>query len=83
MNANQLCPISSRTDDVAEVDGKVLGLYILHPNMVRYAISLIPIKTSFPVLTLLTNLIGAVIIGFIVSIVSGKEEYSDVGVKRT
>ena len=26
----------------------------------RYAISLIPVKTTFPILTLVTNLIGAV-----------------------
>lgn len=32
----------------------------------RYLISLIPIKTGYPVLTLLTNLAGAVFIGFIV-----------------
>ena len=30
----------------------------------RYAISLIPVKTGFPVLTLITNIIGAVLIGF-------------------
>lgn len=36
----------------------------------RYAISLIPLKTEFPVLTLATNIIGAVLIGFIVGTVS-------------
>lgn len=30
----------------------------------RYAISLLPAKTSFPILTLATNLLGAVAIGF-------------------
>ncbi len=38
--------------------------------MARYAISLIPIKTDFPLLTLVTNIIGAILIGFIVGITS-------------
>ena len=42
----------------------------------RYAISLIPVKTAFPILTLVTNLIGAVLIGFIVGIVSSKQDVS-------
>jgi CrcB protein len=36
--------------------------------MCRYAISLIPVKTTFPVLTLMTNIMGAVLIGLIVGI---------------
>ena len=36
----------------------------------RYTISLIPVKTGFPVLTLITNIIGAVLIGFIVGVTS-------------
>ncbi len=44
--------------------------------MGRYAISLIPVKTEFPILTLLTNIIGAVAIGFIAGIVSAKEDVS-------
>lgn len=44
--------------------------------MGRYAISLIPIKTTFPVLTLITNITGAVLIGFIVGIVSDNNEVS-------
>ena len=44
--------------------------------MGRYAISLIPIKTGFPVLTLITNLIGAIAIGFIAGTVSAKENVS-------
>lgn len=40
----------------------------------RYAISLLPSKTAFPYLTLITNVIGAVIIGFVVGIVSAKED---------
>ena len=31
----------------------------------RYAISLIPVKNGFPILTLITNAIGAVLIGFV------------------
>ena len=43
----------------------------------RYAISLIPVKTDFPVLTLITNILGAILIGFIVGIVSNKDNASD------
>ena len=38
----------------------------------RYAISLIPVKTQFPVLTLVTNFLGAVLIGFVVGIAENK-----------
>jgi CrcB protein len=38
----------------------------------RYVISLLPVRTEFPVLTLLTNIIGAMIIGFVVGIVESK-----------
>ena len=44
--------------------------------MMRYAISLIPVKTEFPVLTFITNIIGAVLIGFIVGMVSLRQEIS-------
>ena len=40
--------------------------------MARYAISLIPVKTQFPRLTLITNILGAVLIGFIVGIADKK-----------
>lgn len=43
----------------------------------RYAISLIPVKMGFPVLTLITNIIGAILIGFIVGVVSNKNSVSD------
>ena len=43
----------------------------------RYAISLIPVKTEFPVLTLITNIAGAVLIGFIVGVTSSREGVSD------
>lgn len=43
----------------------------------RYAISLIPVKTGFPVLTLITNILGAILIGFIVGIAGSKEKLSD------
>ena len=38
--------------------------------MARYAISLIPIKSEFPLLTLLTNILGAILIGFTVGFAS-------------
>ena len=38
----------------------------------RYAISLIPVKTQFPILTLITNLLGALLIGFIVGIAESR-----------
>lgn len=40
--------------------------------VLRYAISLIPYKGGFPLLTLITNIIGAVLIGFIVGYASKK-----------
>lgn len=36
--------------------------------MLRYSISLIPSKMTFPILTLITNVIGALAIGIIVSL---------------
>lgn len=42
--------------------------------MGRYAISLLPVRTGFPILTLLTNVIGAVLIGFIAGLVSGNSD---------
>ena len=40
--------------------------------VMRYLISLIPYKGAFPLLTLITNLLGAVIIGFISGIAEKK-----------
>ena len=40
----------------------------------RYAISLIPVKTQFPILTLVTNILGAILIGFIVGITHKKAD---------
>ena len=42
----------------------------------RYAISLIPVKSQFPVLTLITNILGAILIGFIVGITDKKGDTS-------
>lgn len=42
----------------------------------RYTISLIPVKTQFPVLTLITNIIGALLIGFIAGIAGSREDIS-------
>ncbi|MSS16007.1 fluoride efflux transporter CrcB [Porcincola intestinalis] len=44
--------------------------------MCRYAISLIPVKTTFPVLTLITNIMGAILIEFIVGVALNKENMS-------
>lgn len=44
--------------------------------MLRYAISLIPVKTDFPLLTLITNIMGAVLIGFVVGMASIRQETS-------
>ena len=44
--------------------------------MGRYAISLIPVKTGFPILTLITNALGAILIGFIVGLVSKRDDIS-------
>ena len=44
--------------------------------MGRYAISLIPVKTGFPVLTLITNILGAMMIGLITGIASDHTEVS-------
>lgn len=41
-------------------------------SIFRYVISLIPIKTTFPFLTLVTNVLGAIFIGFIVGISAKK-----------
>ena len=42
----------------------------------RYAISLIPVKSGFPFLTLITNVLGALAIGFIAGSVSSRPEAS-------
>ena len=44
--------------------------------MGRYAISLIPVKRSLPILTLITNIIGAIAVDFISGIISSKENIS-------
>ena len=44
--------------------------------MGRYTISLISVKTAFPVLTLITNFLGAVLIGFIVGLVGKRDGLS-------
>ena len=44
--------------------------------MGRYAVSLLPVRTTFPYLTLVTNVIGAVLIGFIVGLAESREGIS-------
>ena len=42
----------------------------------RYAISLIPVRNGFPILTLVTNVLGAVLIGFVVGMAAGRRDVS-------
>jgi CrcB protein len=42
----------------------------------RYLISLVPIKTDFPILTLFTNIAGAILIGLVVGIIATKPSAS-------
>ena len=42
----------------------------------RYAVSLLPVKSAFPILTLITNIIGAVLIGFIAGIACERDNIS-------
>ena len=44
--------------------------------MGRYAISLIPLRLAFPILTLATNILGAVAIGFITGLVDQRDGIS-------
>ena len=39
----------------------------------RYALSLLPVRGDFPVWTFLTNLLGAVVIGFLAGILAGED----------
>ena len=48
--------------------------------MGRYAISLIPVRTGFPILTLATNILGALLIGFIVGLTEKREGISPTAV---
>lgn len=45
--------------------------------MLRYGISLLPVKSDFPILTLCTNLLGALMIGFFVGMLQEKENKAD------
>ena len=42
----------------------------------RYALSLIPVRTGFPFITLITNILGAVAIGFIAGLLSARDNLS-------
>ena len=46
----------------------IVGLGGALGSMLRYLISLIPVNNTFPFLTLITNLLGALLIGFIVGL---------------
>ena len=39
--------------------------------ILRYLISVVPLKVSFPVQTFVTNVLGAILIGIVVEVVAG------------
>ena len=41
--------------------------------ILRYLISAVPLKVSFPVQTFVTNILGAILIGAVVEVVAGKQ----------
>ena len=41
--------------------------------ILRYLISAVPMKVSFPVQTFVTNVLGAILIGIVVEVVAGKQ----------
>jgi CrcB protein len=45
----------------------------------RYLISLLPVRAEFPVLTLMTNILGALLIGFVVGLAETKNGLSPNG----
>ena len=51
----------------------LVGLGGAFGAIARYAIGLLPVKSTFPVLTLLINFIGAVLIGFIAGVQQNKQ----------
>ena len=42
----------------------------------RYALSLIPVRTEFPSITLMTNILGAMAIGFIAGLLGTRDDLS-------
>ena len=63
------------------IEDKIMGFLFVALGgavgaMARYAISIIPVKTGFPLLTLITNIAGALLIGFIVGFTSNKNNIS-------
>jgi len=63
------------------IEDKIMGFLFVALGgavgaMARYAISIIPVKTGFPLLTLITNIAGAILIGFIVGFTSNKNNIS-------
>ena len=42
----------------------------------RYGLSLLPCRSAFPILTLLTNLIGAVLIGYVAGLAGRAVSYT-------
>ena len=63
------------------IEDKIMGFLFVALGgavgaMARYAISIIPVKTGFPLPTLITNIAGAILIGFIVGFTSNKNNIS-------
>lgn len=54
------------------VDFIFVGLGGALGAVLRYLVSLVPVKWDFPILTLLTNLAGAVLIGFLSVLLAGR-----------
>ena len=46
-------------------------LFVALGAMARYGVSLLPVRTEFPFLTLATNFLGAVLIGFLAAWAAG------------
>lgn len=59
MPATKWCPSTDMRGFICVALGGALGA------VCRYGISLLPCKGEFPVLTLVTNLLGAILIGFL------------------
>ncbi len=54
------------------VDFIFVGLGGALGAVLRYLVSLVPVKWDFPILTLLINLVGAVLIGFLSVLLAGR-----------
>lgn len=57
------------------------GIYVMLGGgigaLLRYLISLLPCRSSFPILTLITNILGALLIGFLAGMICNGRKVSD------